>query len=100
MSLDAVVNGRRNVDIGFAKEPCTGPLLAVAGRVVEIPRPLFVAGRHGELSAMVARFGRSESWLVFRDAASRPALHEVTMPIVSPCTPSAGLTCPTPLLPD
>src|SRR5260370_38907823 len=77
MAVDAVRNRRRTLDIGFAKEPCTGPLLAVAGRVVEIPSPLFVAGRHGELSAMVARFGRSESWLVFPDEASPPALPSV-----------------------
>jgi len=74
MAVDAICRRSRTIDTDFEKQPRPGSLLAMAGRVDEIPSSLFAAGRHWKPSPMVTRLGRNESRLVLCDGGGQPAL--------------------------
>ena len=75
MAVDAIRHHGRIIDIDAAEKSRTGSLLALAGRLGEISNSLFVAVRHWQLSAVVTRCGRNESWLLLCDGGGQPALY-------------------------
>src|SRR5437879_11542003 len=75
MAVDALRRHGRIIDIGAVEIPRAGSLLPLAGGLGEISNPLFVAGRHWELSTAVTPCGRNEPWFLRCNRRGQPALH-------------------------